>query len=90
MKFYLEDVVLKARALRKSGLSAAKIAQELGVSEMTILRWCHAIPSENKNHLKSLQNLELNKTKNNFFVKNFISDAVTVYIMAQKNPSRVI
>lgn len=51
MKFYPEEVVQKARELKKKGVSAEKIAQRLEVgSSRTILRWCSDLPSDNAYH----------------------------------------
>jgi len=51
IKFYQEDIVQKARNLKKKGSTAAKIAKDLNVGDTTILRWCTDIPSNNPYHL---------------------------------------
>jgi len=51
IKFYQENIVRKARNLRKKGLTATKIAKRLNVGDTTILRWCNDIPSTNPYHL---------------------------------------
>ena len=63
MKFHLENIVKKARALREKGLSADIIAKKLGISESTVLRWCYDMPSQNKTHLKSVEALLLSRSK---------------------------
>ena len=52
MKFYTEDIVKKARNLKKKGLSGKEISRKLGITDTTILRWCADIPSTNKYHLR--------------------------------------
>jgi len=49
MKFYTDNIVNKARQLRKQGLSSKKIAKMLKVSDSTILRWCYDIKVDKKN-----------------------------------------
>jgi len=54
-KFYNENIVQKARKLKKEGLPAAEIARRLGTGDTTILRWCTDIPSNNPYHLHALK-----------------------------------
>jgi len=51
IKFYQEDIVRKARNLKRKGVTAAKIAKDLNIGDTTILRWCTDIPSNNLYHL---------------------------------------
>lgn len=50
-KFYKDNIVKKARELRKKGISAAKIAKHFNATDTTIIRWCEDIPSNNSYHL---------------------------------------
>jgi hypothetical protein len=52
MKFYKQDIVERARDLRKQGMGSESIAQKFGVARDTVLRWCSDIPSDNLYHLK--------------------------------------
>ncbi|OGZ26869.1 MAG: hypothetical protein A2365_01090 [Candidatus Nealsonbacteria bacterium RIFOXYB1_FULL_40_15] len=51
MKFHQEDIVDKARKLRKEGFSATEIGKRFNLRNSTILRWCYDIPSINPNHI---------------------------------------
>lgn len=52
MKFYKEEIVQKARKLKRKGLASREIAKLLGVgSGNTVLRWCTDIPSKHPYHL---------------------------------------
>lgn len=52
-KFHKDDIVQKARNLRKKGISAAEIARRLRVGDTTVLRWCSDISSINPYHLNA-------------------------------------
>ena len=58
IKFYKENVVKRARDLKKKGATAMQIAKILNVGDTTILRWCNDIPSNNYYHIyaKKLRN----------------------------------
>ena len=58
MKFHSNNIVQKARELRKKGLSSKEIGKLLKVGSTTILRWCTDINSDNPYHLyaKKLRN----------------------------------
>ena len=68
MRFHIEDIVKQARDLRLKGYSAQAIGKKLGVSEMSVLRWCFDIPSTNRTHLKSLAKLNESKNKSSGLV----------------------
>ena len=50
-KFHPDDVVQKARELKKKGISVAEISRRLNIVDTVVGRWCDDIPSENPYHL---------------------------------------
>lgn len=50
-KFHPDNIVQKARKLKKKGISAAEISRRLNVGDTTVIRWCEDIPSDNSYHL---------------------------------------
>lgn len=61
---------MMARQLRERGLSASKIAKTLGISRMSVLRWCEDMASNNKYHLKRLERHNACKEKGAEVVKS--------------------
>jgi len=79
MKFYNENIVQQARNLRKNGSSSKVIAQILGISDSTVLRWCYDIKATKENgfskHQKEIYKAVEMKAQNvlqdfNFTVNN--------------------
>jgi len=62
IKFYQENIVQKARNLKKKGVTAEEIAKRLNVGNTTISRWCTDIASDNPYHLYA-QNLRTEARK---------------------------
>lgn len=71
VKFYKEDIVKRARILRRQGLSGNEIAKKLGVNnDSTVLRWCHNIISDNAYHLRFQEIYREARNKNKRLVKS--------------------
>jgi len=72
MKFYDQKYVRLARKLRKNGLTIARIARRVGVSEQTILRWCYDISSKNNYFHRHQQKIYKSySNRGELAVKNF-------------------
>jgi hypothetical protein len=69
-KFHQENIVRKARELKKKGISSAEIARRLNVGDSAVFRWCSDIPSKNPYHLYAQQLRDEAKEKSRGIVES--------------------
>lgn len=82
MKFYDNKIVKKIREARCNGASLRDLGRKFKISNSTISRWVHDIPSKEKLFLKSRELEERNKNKFRASVDKIKLDKVSSKILA--------